>query len=495
MSKIKNRFRAFYAGMVLLGAVQYTTAQAVGTPYIISTQDIPFSFLSGGTGIESPAVVEQTADGGYITMAGTNSSATGDVTMTSRGQTDMWVVKYDQYGKIEWQRLYGGANFEYSGDLKQTTDGGYIMVAQTNSSGTGDVMTAPANHGGNGDVWVVKLSATGAITWQKILGGTGSEQVKAVLQTDDGGYLIGASTNSSATGEVTSTRSNSGDYDFWVVKLTSTGTLTWQQTYDNPGPKDASVGSDYLYDIAPASDGTGYILTGYGSSYYQTTNAGSSFDYFVVKINLTGTAQWSKLYGSPGSESSYSVTPTSDGGCVVVGYSAGSAAGDVTGTNHGGNDMWILRLNPSGDIVWQKLYGGSGDERAYSVITAADGGYMIAGNSTSSASGDVTAINHGGNDVCVFKLTSAGVIQRQALYGGTSADGNVSSTVINIRPIAIRQTADGGYVVVSTSGSNNSGDVTDANNGAGGVTNFDQWIFKMDTTGNIVWVPHTGQKN
>ncbi|SDR03589.1 hypothetical protein SAMN05421664_3222 [Chryseobacterium soldanellicola] len=482
MIKIKKGLTTFLCCIVLLGAIQFGAAQAVGTPYITPTQDIPFSFLAGGSAAESPALVEQTADSGYITISGSSSSATGNITGASHGNVDIWVTKYDQYGKIEWQRLYGGAGFEYGYSIKQTSEGGYIFVGTTTSSGTGDVMTAPADHEGNGDIWVVKLTAAGAITWQKILGGNATDYGNVIHQTADGGYIVGGRTRSSASGEVTSTRPINA-FDFWVIKLTSTGAVTWQQAYGNPT---GGSGEDYLYGLDPTSDGTGYILGGYGLD----VNNGN---FFAVKINLTGAVVWTRTYGSSGTDTCFSSFATSDGGAILAGYSTGSANGDVTATNHGGDDMWVVKLNSAGNIQWQRLLGGTGNERATSVIQTADGNFVVAGYSTSSANGDVTATSHGAADVCVFKLSSTGTTLWHRLFGGTLNDGAVNTTTINPAPVHIYQTTDGDYVITSTSISTNTGDVTDTNNGTGN-TNPDQWLFKFNETGDIVWVPDLGQK-
>lgn len=493
MIRIKDRLTILFMCVALFGALQYAVGQAVGTPYIIPTQDIPFSFLAGGDMTESPGAVEQTSDGGYITISSSSSSATGNVTGSNHGatnfSTDVWVVKYDQYGKIQWQRLYGGDNYEYGYSIKQTSDGGYIFAGTTTTTvtGTGDMMALPANHGGEGDVWIVKLTATGTISWQRILGGTNMDYAQVIHQTSDGGYIVGGRTRSSASGEVTSTRPNTA-HDFWVVKLTSTGTLSWQQAYGNPT---GGAENDILSGFNPTRDGTGYILSGFSA-----ITLGSD-DFFAVKINLTGGVVWTRTYGSSSTDTCYSSAATSDGGTILAGYSTGSANGDVTPTNHGGADMWVIKLNSAGNIQWQRLLGGTGTDIAYSVIQTSDGGYMVAGISNSSASGDVTSTNHGGNDVCVFKLSSTGVTQWHRLFGGDKSDGGALTTPINQNPVRLHQAVDGDYVITSTSASDNNGDVTDAYNGgtARDTYIYDQWIFKFDETGTIVWVPDVGQKN
>lgn len=503
MIKIQNRLKTFFTCMVLLGASQYSRAQAVGTPYIIPDQDIPFSFLAGGSQREMTLAMTPTSDGGYITLSSSTSSANGDVTGTNHGTSnysDVWVVKYDKYGKIQWQRLYGGSEQEAgtvgTAAIKQTSEGGYIFTVASTSSASGDV--TGTNHSDPGaDIWVVKLTTTGAITWQRLYGGSGADNQGGIIQTSDGGYLVGGFTTSSANGDVTSTRNSSNDFDFWAVKTTSTGVISWQRTYTNPGAATTNNDmSDYMNNLEAAIDGTGYIMAGRSRSNFR--NTAGSMDYFVMKTDLSGNILWRRLYGSNGGDELRSMYLTSDGGYILVGNTDGSANGDLTGTNHGSDDIWIIKVNAAGTIQWQRLLGGSGTDDGHSIVQTSDGGYILAGTSTSSASGDVTDTSKGGFDVCVFKLSSTGTTQWMKLYGGNSSDGDNRVALSyggSLLPTRIRETDDGNYIVFASSGSTDSGDVTDTNNGVGGTNNHDQWLFKIDQTGNIVWVPNVGQKN
>jgi hypothetical protein len=286
------------------------------------------------------------------------------------------------------------------------------------------------------------------------------------------------------------------DFDFWAVKITSTGAITWQKTYTNPGPATTDNDmSDYMNNLEAAIDGTGYILAGRSFSNYR--NTAGSMDYFVMKIDLSGNILWRRLYGSNGGDELRSMYLTSDGGYILIGNTDGSANGDLTGTNHGGDDIWVIKANAAGTVQWQRLIGGSGVDDGHSVIQTSDGGYILAGASISSASGDITDTSNGGYDVCVFKLSSTGATQWMKLYGGSSVDGDTRNVLTyggSLLPTRIRETDNGNYIVFSSSGSSNTGEVTDINNGVGGTTNHDQWLFKIDTSGNIVWVPDVGQK-
>lgn len=498
MRNIKNKLKSLFAAAVLLGVSQYAQAQAVGTPYIVPIeQGIPFSFLAGGTiAKHNTNDVQQTPDGGYITIGTTDDSGSGDITGTNHGGDDVWVVKYDQYGKKEWNRLYGGSSFDHGHAIIPTTDGGYIFTATVNTSGmsispgTGDVMAYPTNHA-LAEIWVVKLNAAGNIMWQRLYGGNGADIGRTILQLTDGSYIVGGMTSSSASGDITGTTVGG---DLWVFRITSTGNIIWQQIYNGPGPNGAN---DFLDSLVATSDGTGYILGGRSFSNYRSTGGQ---DFSIMKISLTGGLEWQKLYGTAGLDQCFSAYPTSDGGSIIAGISNGSATGDTTLTNHGGNDMWIIKLNSLGNIEWQRLLGGAGNDNAHSVVQTVDGGFMLAGSSqpSSAGNGDITALSKGGIDVCIFKLSADGSIEWQRLYGGPGIEGDngllTYTRDTEFHPTELRKTADGDYIIFTLSTSDNSADVTDTKNGSG-AARYNIWLFKIDPMGNIVEVPDVGQKD
>jgi hypothetical protein len=177
-----------------------------------------------------------------------------------------------------------------------------------------------------------------------------------------------------------------------------------------------------------------------------------------------------ELIGGSSKEVAYSMAETSDGGYVVAGYSNSSASGDVSGMNSGQPDYWIVKLNSGGGIEWDTLLGGSSEEEAYSIAQTSDGGYIVAGYSASSASGDVSGVNNGEWDYWIVKLNSGGGIEWDTLLGGSYSEA----------PSGIAQTSDSGYIVAGYSFSSASGDVTGTNNGV-----VDYWIVKLNSGGGI----------
>ena len=399
----------------------------------------------GGTSYEYGVSIKQTSDGGYI--VGANASSTnGDVTGLHGGY-DYWIIKLNSLGAIQWQRCYGGSGADQLNDLKQTADGGYIALGTSNST-NGDVT---GNHGLY-DAWVLKISNSGTIEWQKSFGGLAYDLVHRICQTSDGGYIFSGET-SSIDGDFSVLH---GSSDSWIVKLSNTGEQEWQKLL---GGIDEEIGQS----IQQTTDG-GYILTGStGSNDGDISGHHGSvgnWDYWVVKLSSLGLIEWQKALGGDGSDQAYSITQSLDGSYVVVGFTQ-SVDGDIT-VNHGNADYWVIKLSNAGDIIWQKTFGGSNNESAVDVHQTSDGNFIISGN-TLSNDGDLTA-NNGLEDVWTIKISDAGVLLWQKSIGGSDADTNIN----------IEQTLDGGCIMIGRSQSND-GDVSGNHGGQ------DAWIVKLSS--------------
>ncbi|HMR81879.1 MAG TPA: hypothetical protein PKE30_02070, partial [Niabella sp.] len=422
------------AGILLTIAFSLFNTKAVAQPAIQWQKSL------GGSGVEQAHDVQPTPDGGYI-VAGYTASNDGDVSGHHGGQ-DYWVVKLDNTGFIQWQKALGGSGHDQAHSIQPVVGSGYIVAGYTWSN-DGDVT---GNHGVS-DYWVVKLDNAGDIEWQKCLGGSIYDEAYSVQPVADGGYIV-AGFSWSNDGDVTG---NHNSRDYWIVKLNNTGNIEWQKSLG--GSSD-----EYAYSVQPVADG-GYIVAGYTwSNDGDVTGNHGSGDYWVVKLNNNGNIEWQKCLGGSGHDQAHSVLPVADG-YIVAGYSQ-STGGDVSG-NHGADDYWVVKLNNSGDIEWQKALGGSGQDIAQSVQSVANG-YIVAGISLS-IDGDVTG-NHGSGDYWVVKLNSDGDMQWQKSLGSGAIDWAYS----------IQPASDGGYIVAGYSGGN--GDDVTGNHG-----NFDAWIVKLAT--------------
>lgn len=402
----------------------------------------------GGTSTDEPAAICGTSDDGYIAV-GTTYSTDGDV-IGNHGSLDCWVTKIASGGVLIWQRCFGGTHEELASAVAQTKDDGYIIAGRTNSN-DGDVA---GNHSTSNDAWVIKLNSAGFIEWSKCFGGTSDDNATSVKQTIDGGYIVAGSTNSN-NGDVSGNHSNTGFSDMWVIKLDSAGNILWQKCYGGSYSESASA-------IEQTKD-SGYIVCGVaGSINGDVVGLHNSSDYWVVKLDKTGNLVWQKCLGGTSYDNATAITQLKDSGYVVAG-NALSSNGDVTGYHGGNGDYWIVKLTATGTIVWEKCFGGSAQDQAISVQQTFDGNIMVAGFS-SSADGDVVNA-HGGGDYWALKLDSSGNLLWQKTLGGTSSDIGTAAMI----------TKDFGYIITGSSQSND-GDVT----GHHGNSLYDDfWIVKL----------------
>jgi len=354
----------------------------------------------GGTDYDQARSIVQTTDGGYIVI-GESLSEDGDV-VGNHGGLDFWVVRLDSTGNILWKKTYGGSGADWPFAIRQTSDGGFVMAGFTYSN-DGDVT---GNHGGS-DMWVVKIDKSGNLEWQKALGGSGLEEAWDVKQTKDGGYIVVGRSNSN-DGDV---QGNHGGTDYWVVKLRGDGQIEWQKSYGGSS-------LDVAYGVCQTSEG-GYIVVGEsGSSDGDVHDHRGNLDYWVIKLDQEGKIEWSRSLGGTGSDRANDVLQTTDGGYVVVGH-ASSSNGDITGS-HGGFDLWAVKLDGAGGILWQRAVGGSNEDYGRAVDQTPDGGLVFVGL-TRSSDGDVT-LNKGNEDAWVVKLSASGELLWQRTFGGSGDD-------------------------------------------------------------------------
>jgi hypothetical protein len=365
---------------------------------------IEWQKIFGGSKNDYATSIQQTNDNGYI-VAGYSESKDGNV-ISNKGGRDYWILKLSVLGAMEWQKTYGGSGNDEATSIQQTNDGGYIVVGYSSSS-DGDVI----GNKGSSDYWVVKLSKIGAIEWQKTFGGNGDDIALSVRQTNDGGYIV-VGWSDSKIGDMSP---NKGNADYWIVKLSSKGVMEWEKICGGSS-------NDYAASIQQTKDG-GYIIAGYTYSADGNISVNKGFyDSWIVKLSGQGAIEWQKTYGGSDNDYAASIQQTQDGGYIVAGWSD-SKGGDVIG-NKGSDDYWILKLNPTGTIEWQKTYGGSSTDRAKSIQQTYDGGYIIAGY-TYSIDKDISG-NNGGNDFWILKLSAKGIIQWQKILGGSNGDYAVS---------------------------------------------------------------------
>lgn len=421
-------------------ALLFACALACGNA--IAQPPIEWAIPYGGSDSDGASCIQQTPDGGYI-MAGSTTSSDGDVTDPPDG-ADCWVVKLDALGGIAWNACLGGSGNDGTSSIEQTSDGGYILAGISDSD-DGDVVGAH----GERDGWLVKLDATGNITWQRPLGGSGQDRIHGAVECAAGGFIAVGNTYS-FDGDVSG---NLGYYDAWVVRLDDQGTLMWQRCL---GGNDAET----IFAVRQATDG-GYILVGNAlSTDGDVSGNHGQTDLWVVKLDASGEITWQKCFGGSGIDEGADIRLTPDGGYLAGGQS-NSTDGDVSGV-HGvvASDFWIVKMDADGNLQWQKALGGGLSDYINCIQVLPDGGALAAGR-TSSSTGDVSG-DHGYEDYWVVRTDAMGELLWQHALGGSNVD----------EANTIAATNDGGCIVAGSVTSTN-GQVQNSH-GSG-----EAWVVKL----------------
>jgi len=322
--------------------------------------------------------VQQTSDGGYIIAGETWSFGAGTY-------PNVYLLKIDSAGNMQWQKTFGGSGWDRGWSVQQTSDDGYIVAGDTYSPGVDE-----------GDIYLVKTDSDGNLIWHKTFGGSKCDWEGKVRQTTDGGYIIAGSTSSFGAGRD----------DVYLIKTDPNGNFLWQNTFGGSNWENG-------YSVQQTTDG-GYIIGGkaYGEGYK---------DVYLVKADSAGNLKWQKTFGGSGADRGYSVQQTSDGGYIIAGMTASFGAGWL--------DVYLIKTDPNGNLLWQRTFGGSNDDVGYSVQQTSDGGYIIAGSTESAGYPD--------HDVYLTKVDSTGNLQWEKTFGGSFDDYGYS----------VQQTSDGGYII------------------------------------------------
>ncbi len=428
-------------------------------------QEIEWQNTIGGSGTDALSCIKSTTDGGFIIGGYSYSDSSGDKSENNHGNSgtsDYWIVKVDSIGNIQWENTIGGNDDDVLYLVQQTMDGGYILGGSSKSNITGD---KTENCIGQLDYWIVKVDAVGNIQWENTIGGTIVDDLRAIQQTLDGGYILGGMSNSNISGD--KTENTNGDYDFWIVKTDALGNIQWQNSIGGDT-------TDVISCVQQTLDG-GYIIGGCSNSNVsgdKTENCNGLYDYWIVKTDALGNIQWQNTISGNGDDRITSIQQTTDGGYMLGGFSDSNISGDKTENSHAGYDFWIVKTDSTGNIQWQNTLGGTGWDYPNNFQQTNDGGYVLFGCSSSNISGDKTENSWPyDSDYWIIKIDSTGGIEWQNTIGGDNHDPARD----------IQLTVDGGFIIGGHSGSNISKDKTE-NCGGGG----DYWIVKLTDKYNSV---------
>lgn len=363
----------------------------------------------GGSSDDVGTYGQQTADGGYI-VTGYTSSYGADapfswlIKVQHRG--DLWLIKTDADGKLEWDRTFGGLGKDLGFFVQQSDDGGYIIT------GGKKPFWIIANY----DLWVIKTDSKGNLEWERTFGGSGEDVGFCVRQTK-GGYIVAGYTSSSDGRKL------------WLIKLDPQGNKEWDIAM---GRRDSEAASLQL-----TADG-GYIITG-----YTTVSETGNEDLWLIKTDSDGQWSWLKAFGGPNRDLGLSVQETKEGGYIISGLTESFGAGK--------GDVWLIKTDEDGNIEWERTFGGSSFDSGACVQQTADNGYIITGYNTTTTNNEgyysrlFSSANLG--RVWLIKTDSEGNEQWNRTYGGSSSDwGN-----------SVQETQDGGYIVTGVTQSYGAG--------------------------------------
>ncbi len=364
----------------------------------------------GGSGEETAQAIIATTDGGYAIL-GFSNSMDGDIVGKTTAVNDYWLLKLDAAGNLEWNKTYGGSKDDRGQSLAQTKDGGYILTGYAMSD-DGD----GSNNEGFHDNWILKLDASGHIEWEKSFGFSGHDHSYDIIQTQDGGFFfIGfldiTAARADGYDEKGQFLTRHGVGEFWGTKIDAQGNVQWRNYF-------GGTNNDRAHAVVQSNDG-GFVMAGFSESDdFDISDTKGSYDFWVVKISSTGDLVWERSFGGSGIEISYDIAKTADNGYVITGNTFSNDT-DVS-KNNGESDVWLIKLDDNGNLIWEKSLGGTQFDAAQGVFTSLDGGFLIAGNSKSS---DMDAVsNMGENDLWFIKTDDNGELIWQQTFGGAGLD-------------------------------------------------------------------------
>jgi hypothetical protein len=324
----------------------------------------------GGSDDDRATAIVQTLDGGFAVLGFAKST---DIAVSENaGSKDFWLLKLTSNGNLLWEKSFGFSGADYGTDLIETKEGGFLITGVLDvsaSDGQGSAKSTATKHSG-GDYWAIKTDNTGALEWSRFFGGSFTEVPLGVLETDAHNFVIVGSSDSKDF----NISNNKGSYDFWIIKISTEGTLLWEKSFGGSEIDEAKA-------ITTTNDGNFIIVGDTRSTDKNVSKNNGAADIWVLKVSEEGTLLWEKTIGGTNFDVARAVSRTQDNGYLISGSSRSLDNGFE---NKGQNDALILKIDKNGNLLWKKTFGGSEIDFLYGVVELENTAIIAVGESSSS---------------------------------------------------------------------------------------------------------------
>lgn len=313
--------------------VTATSAATIATTTVITETIPPVSLVwekthGGSEDDRAESIVESRA--GHFIVAGRTKSF-------GAGGFDVYLLKIDSNGNKLWEKAYGGRGDDVGDCIVQSGDGGFIAAGWTTSFGAG-----------HRDVYLLKIDGEGNKVWEKTFGGSSGDGAFSIVEAGEGEFVAAGLTASFGDGVVSA----------YLMKINGNGDKVWEKWYGGSG----DAGANW---IVRSGDG-GFLVAG-----WTAPSDDSNSEVYLLKIDGDGNRVWEKTYGDGGDYRAYRIVQSGDGGFIVAGITNSSDAGDT--------DPYFLKVDANGNMIWEKAYGGSGDEEPWEIVETGDGEFIVVG--------------------------------------------------------------------------------------------------------------------
>jgi hypothetical protein len=412
----------------------------------------------GGDNFDFSTDIQELLNGTFVACGISMSGVSGSKTTPNYGDDDGWIVNFNADFSINWELNIGGSNNDRLFTVLPTDDGGFLCGGGSLSGINGN-KTSP--NLGSYDYWLFKINSSGVILWEKTYGGSASETISSMAKLDNGFVLCGSS-QSPISGDKTEACRGSSDY--WIVNIDANGIIIWNKTIGGnsvDNGNDVIVDNNSIYFVGSSNSNT---------SYEKTEDSYGLSDYWIVKLDVNGNVVWDKIVGGSNLDYGYNAL-IKDNYIYICGNSMSDISGNKMSASNGQDDIWVVKLDTNGIIMWDNTFGGNLGDYSLSILELSSTRILIAGSSESDISGDISETGNGGRDFWFFSINNQGDMVEQKKIGGSSFDMITSVIQLN----------NSNLLLLGDSGSNISGDKTE--NGYGFA---DFWLVKVSSTMDIV---------